>query len=130
MGYSIVGKINVPAAAAPNRNYGTVNVRNFGAIGDGTTNDTAAIKKAIASGKAVYFPAGTYLLYGQIDVTKDLCLFGDGEKSIIKLMPYDQTRPENYNGKTVYNVYMLAVSESTPVRVELHDIVLDANKAA
>ena len=36
------------------------NVRDFGAIGDGVANDTAAIQRAIDAGGAVYFPRGTY----------------------------------------------------------------------
>ena len=44
---------------------GTLNVRNFGAVGDGSTSDTAAIQRAIdavaRSGGTVTVPAGTYL---------------------------------------------------------------------
>ena len=36
------------------------NVRDFGAVGDGTANDTAAIQRAIDAGGTVYVPAGTY----------------------------------------------------------------------
>ena len=41
-----------------------VNVMDFGAVGDGVTNDTVAIQAAlnIAGRKTVYFPAGTYLI--------------------------------------------------------------------
>jgi polygalacturonase len=44
----------------------TLNVRDFGATGDGTTKDTAAIQKAVdrcgvLGGGEVLFPAGTYL---------------------------------------------------------------------
>ncbi|KAJ8060718.1 hypothetical protein OCU04_011023 [Sclerotinia nivalis] len=57
------------------------NVKDFGAKGDGITDDTAAINKAISSGKrcepgvcqstttspaVVYFPAGTYLISSSI----------------------------------------------------------------
>lgn len=37
------------------------NVRDFGAVGDGKTDDTAAIQRAIDAGGAVRFPSGTYL---------------------------------------------------------------------
>ena len=37
------------------------NVRDFGAVGDGMTKDTAAVQKAIDAGGMVYFPPGTYL---------------------------------------------------------------------
>jgi hypothetical protein len=39
----------------------TVSVKDFGAVGDGTTNDTAAIQAAINTGSPVYVPQGTYL---------------------------------------------------------------------
>jgi hypothetical protein len=38
-----------------------VSVKNFGAVGDGVANDTAAIQAAInSSGTSIYFPPGTY----------------------------------------------------------------------
>lgn len=37
------------------------NVRDFGAVGDGKTKDTAAIQKAIDAGGMVHFPPGIYL---------------------------------------------------------------------
>lgn len=39
-----------------------VSVKDFGAKGDGATNDTAAFLAAFATGKIVYAPAGTYIL--------------------------------------------------------------------
>ena len=36
------------------------NVRDFGAVGDGIANDTAAIQKAIDAGGTVYIPGGIY----------------------------------------------------------------------
>ena len=37
------------------------NVRDFGAVGDGITKDTAAIQKAIDAGGMVFFPPGVYI---------------------------------------------------------------------
>ena len=42
----------------------TVDVKTFGAVGDGVTDDTAAFQKAIAAakGKVIRVPAGRYLI--------------------------------------------------------------------
>jgi hypothetical protein len=37
-----------------------VSVKDFGAVGDGTTDDTAAMQAAHNSGKLIYYPAGNY----------------------------------------------------------------------
>jgi len=48
----------------------TVSVKDFGAVGDGVTDDTAAIQAAIdaAAGRPVYVPAGTYVITSTIDM--------------------------------------------------------------
>lgn len=60
-----------------------VNVLDYGAVGDGTTDDTAAITAALATGASVYFPEGTYKTGSQTISTAGQTLFGDGVKSII-----------------------------------------------
>lgn len=59
------------------------NVKNYGATGDGSTDDTEAIKTAIASGKDLYFPDGEYLITGTIDIgaplmTRDAIIIAEG----------------------------------------------------
>lgn len=57
-----------------------VSVKDFGAIGDGSNDDTNAIQAALASGaKLVYFPAGNYKITSTLTVTTDgQGLVGDG----------------------------------------------------
>jgi hypothetical protein len=47
---------------------GIVSVLEFGAVGDGVTDDTAAIQAAVNTGKVVYFPAGIYAFSSQITI--------------------------------------------------------------
>jgi hypothetical protein len=60
-----------------------INVLDYGAVGDGIANDTAAITAALATGASVYFPEGTYKTGQQTLSTAGQTLFGAGEKSII-----------------------------------------------
>ena len=61
----------------------TVSVKDFGAVGDGTTDDTTAINNAIAAiaspaGGTVYFPSGNYKITSTITWSnKPLTLSGD-----------------------------------------------------
>lgn len=43
-----------------------ISVKGYGAVGDGVTDDTAAIQTAVNTGKAIYFPEGTYKITTQI----------------------------------------------------------------
>ena len=42
--------------------YGLVNVKDFGAVGDGVHDDTAAIQRALRIGGQVFIPPGTYII--------------------------------------------------------------------
>ena len=60
----------------------SVSVKDFGAVGDGTTDDTAAITAAFAVGKKqVYMPAGVYKITSTITITDYYSLKGDGHTS-------------------------------------------------
>ncbi|MBN1676708.1 MAG: hypothetical protein JXR37_37030 [Kiritimatiellae bacterium] len=47
---------------------GLVNVKEFGAVGDGKTDDTAALRRAAASGKDLLLPRGTYSITGPLEL--------------------------------------------------------------
>ena len=58
-----------------------VNVSDYGAKGDGVTDDLASINAAIAaapSGGTVYFEAGTYVVSNTITINKPLVIQGEG----------------------------------------------------
>jgi sugar lactone lactonase YvrE len=53
-----------------------VNVQSVGAKGDGKTDDTEAIKKAVAEHQALYFPTGVYIVSDTIALRPDTVLIG------------------------------------------------------
>jgi hypothetical protein len=85
-----------PVAKNHSRREAVFNVRDYGAVGNGVTDDLAAIQAAVRAAEArfdrnptlvvnrisqaplVYFPPGTYRVTGSITVTRQLNLRGDG----------------------------------------------------
>lgn len=66
--------------------YRKANVLDFGAVADGTTNNTAAFQAAVNTGLPVYVPsAGTFLLSTSVTLQPGQLLYGDGFGSIIKI---------------------------------------------
>jgi hypothetical protein len=62
----------------------SVSVKDFGAIGDGVADDTAAIQAAIDSGAtAIYFPSGVYACT-PLSLASDTLYYGDGYASRLK----------------------------------------------
>ena len=66
----------------------TVSVKDFGAVGDGVTDDTVAIQTAFSESqnRILFFPAGTYLISQSLYLGARGSIVGEGAKiSIIKL---------------------------------------------
>lgn len=60
---------------------GVFNVKDYGATGDGVTDDTAAIEAAITAapaGTTVFFPAGVYLVSSPVRLRGGLSYVGEG----------------------------------------------------
>jgi len=67
------GKIAVPQASGT-----AISVKQFGAVGDGTADDTAALQAALDSGYVAYLPKGTYRTTSTISVgIRGRALIGD-----------------------------------------------------
>ncbi len=88
----------------------TINVKNYGAKGDGVTDDAPAIQSAISqasNGSTVYIPAGTYMLgtsagspsYNPFAIqtalwlkASNVTIKGDGSSTVLELMPHKKMR--------------------------------------
>ena len=53
-----------------------VNVRSLGAKGDGVTDDTAVLRKAIAEHRTIYLPSGYYIISDTLKLRPDTVLIG------------------------------------------------------
>jgi hypothetical protein len=86
----------VPAQAAAVTTGSPLSVKDFGAVGDGTTDDTAAVQSAInavpASGGTVLFPAGTYALSATITLKSRVTLLGDHATLVLTTAPTDSSQ--------------------------------------
>ncbi len=79
-------------ASSPARAAAAESVREFGAVGDGVTDDTEAFEKAVKSGAgAVRLPRGRYRLTKTVTIDLDsagpLSLLGDGTATVIMAGP-------------------------------------------
>lgn len=68
------------------------NVKNFGAKGNGVTDDTQAITQAVAAagpspGATIYFPAGEYIVSNTLEVRSKVRWLGEGAHTVIKCSP-------------------------------------------
>ena len=80
----------------------TVSVKDFGAVGNGITDDTAAIQAAMNASYSVYFPSGTYLVTTQLVPTHAVDLIGAGrEATKINLNVNDFGIKTTVSGRTV-----------------------------
>lgn len=89
------------SASAQSHSHGMFNVRDYGATGDGTTLDSPAINRAIATaadegGGTVLLPAGTYLSYS-IRLRSHITLRLDSGATIIAADPPPSGEPGGYD---------------------------------
>ena len=84
-------------------NFLTVNIKDFGAVGDGGTDDTQALRDAIShvdnnGGGRILIPEGVYHTSGTVNVPSNIVIEGYGNGSIFKRS--DQSWLFNIQGST------------------------------
>lgn len=108
-----------------------VSVKDFGAVGDGVTDDTAAIQSALNSGAAqVLLNAGTYNTTTPIVIPSGVSFVGEGQRlsKIMKNHAGDGVTLSNalaYNGLEIggFSVYAVAPYKQTGTGVKLTQVV-------
>ena len=97
-----------------------VSVKDFGAIGDGVNDDTAAIQAAINAAPVVYIPPGTYLISAPINVGTTGTL---GNKKIYGAGPRSTTIKATHATATLQN-------KQSHYWIEFEDFRFDGNNIA
>jgi len=117
-----------------------VSVKDFGAVGDGVTDDTAAVQAAVDSiknvGGSIYFPSGTYLCNAVIDGSQTVDFHGDGYSSALQsnlnnqfAVRYERTfRTPHFSdirfqgvSKNTHGLYVNIGSKFSASNVHFHD---------
>jgi hypothetical protein len=97
-----------------------INVKQFGAVGDGVTNDTAAINAAAsaipAGGGALYLPKGRYAISGTIYLKPATRMVGDGWGSVL-------AASTSWPGASMYQLVMNSGYAATTITD--HDIIIE-----
>lgn len=101
-----------------------INVKDYGAKGDGVTDDTAAINAALALGGRVYAPVGTYHVSGELKVPSNTKFYGAGIDATTFFM--DDDVPANVN--TITNAGNTRLPRATyDENISISDMTIDSN---
>jgi hypothetical protein len=118
-----VGVLAGETEQSPASDY--LNVRNFGAIGDGRTDDTAAFEKALdaaakAGGGIVYAPVGNYFFAGSLNVPNAVTLAGVWQSVPAHNGLRDRGLPKPTDDGTTFLITASAGSEDGPAFITLN----------
>ena len=107
----------------------TVSVKDFGAVGDGVTDDSAAIQAAVTAFRTVHIPSGTYVVTSQITVPSNTTIILDTDATIDMSTALSGLRAFYAAGSvgTAYNLTASTTSFGTTLTVSTGD---SANFAA
>jgi hypothetical protein len=116
------------ARSLANRFADVVNVKDFGAVGDGVTDDATAIQNALnaASFKksGLFFPSGTYIIKKYLEVGSDIYIFGNGRQSVIKSgtnqIYTSGYPPYNFASQTIFVLYSVS-------NIEIESLTFDSS---
>ena len=111
-----------------------VSIRDFGAVGDGSTDDTDAINRALSevyktgyneteplARRKIYFPGGTYIISNAIKIPPYAKLVGDGTSSSIIV----QTQGNKFLANTVDSAFQSGSSLGASSALLPQDIEID-----
>jgi hypothetical protein len=104
-----------------------INVKDYGAVGNGTTDDTLAIQNAIdasAFGNTIYFPTGTYIVSNTIKLLKGRRYIGcNRESSTIK-----QANSTNLDAVIASETWLSPTATASDNPIYIENLGINGNK--
>jgi hypothetical protein len=131
LGYTPAGTGAVPTTAQAKLRE-SVSVKDFGAVGDGVADDTAAAVAAVATGNTIFFPTGTYLINAQLSLAKGQELHGDGRNLTVLKVPdaFNSVLVLLKQGSGVYDMTLTKTTvgtySSTGTAIQVNNSVADS----
>ena len=119
------------AAQVANLANEVVSVKDFGAVGDGVTDDTTAMNAAHATGKVIFYPSGTYLFTTLDDISTGGILGKGRSETTLKSTDTGSSDLITFTGSSSAPVFQdftlkAPVSANTPVKTGGAGLKLDA----
>src|SRR5438067_6776410 len=128
---AVAPSVTANAGSTPAGVQTAFNVRDYGATGDGVTDDTATVQAAINAARAggggiVFLPPGTYLTGGQTLYSRIHLRGSGGDATILKLRAGANTAIIQSDGFTA----LTGTDSAGGIdRFSVRDLTLDGNKA-
>ena len=86
--YQCTNHVGMGATIFVTKSSDLVSVKDFGALGDGSSDDTTFIQNTVnsisATGGTIYFPQGVYKITAPITISNNTSTYGEGQASVIR----------------------------------------------
>jgi len=121
------GGTGASSRTVENKLQESVSVKDFGAVGDGVTNDTAAIQAALNASNNVFIPEGTYSIKSPLIVNDNQVVTGTGTIAATAdfVSPYIYT---SYSSELIYA--QTCILSSGKENITISGLTLDISLAA
>lgn len=121
------GAVTGLAEAADVPHLDVANVRDYGAVGDGTTDDTAAIQAAINASTLVYLPPGYTFAAADLTPRAGTVIVGGGAAGFSYTAPAPDAMVATLKLKDGANTNLITGADGI-TQVQLRNLKLDGNK--